>query len=339
MDIIVHDPGRYHVSLDAVWEFEEAVNLDPQARLVSSRESLLAHVPNLAWRALFRALNGRAKKISRPLYTTSTLPDVFAILMGPNFRKTMPRFLAAGTKGIYLFDAWVPQHAKISHFANACQIDHLFVSSSQAATALSLLVKSTQCHWVPEGITPGDYFLAFKPERDIDVLQLGRRFDKYHRLIAPELQRRGKKYLCEQIPGKVIFPTRLDYVEGLARTKISICAPLSVTHPERAGGIETMTARYLQSMLSKCLVVGHAPAEMIQHFGYNPLIEIDYRDASGQLLGLLDRFEEYQPLIEENYRMVREHHTWESRWQQIKRIFRGETAAAPPVPAAPTGSR
>ena len=53
-------------------------------------------------------------------------------------------------------------------------------------------------------------------------LQLGRRYDTYHAMIAPDLQRRGKKYLYEQVSGTVIFPTRLDYVEGLARTKISI---------------------------------------------------------------------------------------------------------------------
>jgi hypothetical protein len=190
---------------------------------------------------------------------------------------------------------------------------------------------------VPEGITPGDYFLAFTPERDIDVLQLGRRFDKYHRMIAPDLEKRGKNYLYEKQPGTVVFPTRLDYVEGLMRTKISICAPMSVTNPDRAGGIETMTVRYLQSMLSRCLIVGHAPAEMIQLFGYNPLIEIDYRDPAGQLLGLLDRLKDYEELIEKNYRAVREHHTWSSRWQQIKSIVYGTSAGQHREPRASLG--
>ena len=326
MDIIVHDPGRYHVSLDTVWEFEEAIHLEPHVRLVSSRDSLGSHVPNMVWRSVFRMVNGMPRH-ARPTFHSDRLPETFAIFMGPNFRKAMPRFFAEGHKSAYIFDAWPQNHEKIRLFADACGVEHLFISSSQGAAALNLLVKSTVCHWVPEGITPGDYFLAFQPEKDIDVLQLGRRYDKYHEMIAPDLQRRGKKYLYEQISGTVVFPTRLDYVEGLARTKISICAPLAVSHPHRAGGIETMTVRYLQSMLSKCLIVGHAPAEMIQLFGYNPLIEIDYSDPVNQLLGLLDHLPDYQPLIERNYHAVREQHTWQTRWHQIQQILHDNAPA------------
>jgi hypothetical protein len=328
MDVIVHDPGRYRVSLDTVWEFEEAINFQPGVRLVSSRDSILLHVPNIVWRTLFRALNAQPRHRG-PRAHSHPVPDLFAILMGPNFRKTMPRFLADGRKSAYLFDAWPRNHGKISCFADACRIEHLFISSMQGAAALNLLVRDTKCHWIPEGITPDNYFLAFKPEKDIDVLQLGRRYEKFHGMIAPGLAKQGKKYLYEKVSGTVIFPTRLDYVEGLARTKISICAPLSITHPERADGIETMTVRYLQSMLSRCLIVGHAPAEMIQLFGYNPVIEIDYNDPAKQLLELLDRLPEYEPLIEQNYLAVREHHTWRSRWQQIQCILQGGITSIP----------
>jgi glycosyltransferase involved in cell wall biosynthesis len=328
MDIIVHDPGRYHVSLDTVWEFEEAIHLDDTARIVSSRESPLMHIPNIVWRAAFRLVNA-LPRAARPTFHSDPMPETFAILMGPNFRKTLPRFFAEGKKSAYLFDAWPQNHEKIRLFADACAIDHLFISSSQGAAALNLLVKSTKCHWVPEGITPSDYYLAFRPEKDIDVLQLGRRYDTYHEMIAADLERRGKKYFYEKVSGTVIFPTRLDYVEGLARTKISICAPLSVSHPTRAGGIETMTVRYLQSMLSRCLIVGHAPAEMIQLFGYNPLIEIDYSDPANQLLKLLDYLPEYQSLIEKNYQAVREYHTWQCRWRQILKILNDGAPAGP----------
>ncbi len=91
----------------------------------------------------------------------------------------------------------------------------------------------------------------------------------------------------------------------------------------------------MQSMFSKCLIVGHAPAEMIQLFGHNPLIEIDYCDPAGQILDLLDRLDDYQELIEKNYHVVREHHTWDSRWQQIKGILAGEAAGFQPrMPAS-----
>ena len=321
MDIIVHDPGPRHVSLDDVREYEDAVCLDPDVREVNSADTVFSRVPNAVWRNIYRLM--ALFPTAKPNFDPETMRDMFVILMGPRFRKAMPYFLAKGRKSAYIFDAWPRNQEKYRLFADACHLDHLFVSSSQGAAALGAVVKSTACHWVPEAVSPGDYYLAFQPERDIDVLQLGRRFNEYHRMINDGLVKRNKVYLYEKAPGEIIFPARLDLVEGLARTKISICAPLAMTHPHKAGGIETMTMRYLQSMLSKCLVVGHAPAEMIQVFGYNPVVEIDFSDAGRQLLDILDHFQDYQQLIEKNYLAVREEHTWVNRWQQILRILSG----------------
>jgi hypothetical protein len=328
MDLIVHDPGRYHVSLDTVWEFEEAVSSDPRIHTLSSKGTLLPHIPNIVWRILYRLMNrhGDGRKAAPAGHRPGLKDDTFAVLMGPNIRKTMPRFLAQGRKSIYLFDAWPCNHKKIRLFAESCHIDYLFASSSQGTAMLSDALKKTSCHWIPEGITPEDYYLAFTPEKDIDVLQLGRRYNHYHDLIAKQLDRQGKVYLYEKQAGKVIFPTRLDYVEGLARSKISICVPSALTHPHLAGGIETMTVRYLQSMFSKCLIVGHAPSEMIQLFGYNPVVEIDFTDPVKQLLHLLNNLSEYRPLIEKNYQVVLAHHTWRHRWEKISKILFGQSA-------------
>jgi hypothetical protein len=78
-----------------------------------------------------------------------------------------------------------------------------------------------------------------------------------------------------------------------------------------------MTMRYLQSIASKCLVVGHAPKEMVTVFGYNPVVEIDMRSPERQVLELLKHFDDYIPLIEKNYAILVEEHTWRKRWQQI----------------------
>ncbi|MGC3976975.1 MAG: hypothetical protein QM751_01275 [Paludibacteraceae bacterium] len=153
------------------------------------------------------------------------------------------------------------------------------------------------------------------------MLAIGRKYDEYHNKIKDELAKAGKKYLYEKVKGEIIFPTREEFIGGLADAKISVCVPSNITHPERAGTIETMTIRYLQSMISKCLIVGHAPAEMIQLFGYNPVVEIDYEHPTEQLTDILNNYEKYIPLIEKNYHQVIENHTWENRWKQIKGIF------------------
>jgi hypothetical protein len=138
---------------------------------------------------------------------------------------------------------------------------------------------------------------------------------------VPALKKAGKTYVYETEKGKIIFPGREEFVRGLARARVSICVPSSITHPERAGDIETMTIRYLQSIASKCLVLGHAPAEMVELFGYNPVVEIDMSDPVGQVLDILGRYEDYLPLIERNFDRVSREHTWENRWKGMAAVL------------------
>jgi hypothetical protein len=228
---------------------------------------------------------------------------------------------------MYLFDAWPRTFRRIADFVRYWQIEHIFVSSSQAAKMLESSVPGATFHWVPEGVDPDGYRYLPLEKRDIDVLQVGRRYEPYHRLIAPALLREGRTYLYEQVKGSLVFPTRATFVDGLARSMVSICVPSSVTHPSSSGGIETLTHRYLQSMASKCLVVGLSPRELVDLFGYNPVIEIDMADPVGQLLGLLDGFETHLPLIERNHATLLKDHTWQRRWADIAGVL--YSAASP----------
>ena len=130
--------------------------------------------------------------------------------------------------------------------------------------------------------------------------------------------KKPEKLICiEQTPGQIVFPDRPAFVAGLARARISICFPSNITHPERAGDVSTLTLRYLQSLASKCLVVGSAPEEMLRLFGYNPVIQADLQDPAGQLLSILENYDDFAELIEQNYRKVVAEHTWQQRWEQI----------------------
>jgi hypothetical protein len=121
-----------------------------------------------------------------------------------------------------------------------------------------------------------------------------------------------------------IFPTRKEFIDGLVRSRISIYVPSSTTDPSRSGEIETMTTRYLQSMIAKCLIVGKAPKELIALFGYNPVIEIDMNNPVQQLQSIFEHFSNYIPLIENNFNAVIKHHTWRHRWGKIKSILVNE---------------
>lgn len=291
--------------------------MDSQVETDTSYGVLIAKTFFYAWRLQLKyGLNSAI--VSKMLNKRSISENhYFAVLMGPDFLKCLPRFCFAGQKGIYMFDAWPQSHGIIKTFLDGFDVGYAFFSSSQVAERLQGIVRRTKCYWIPEGIEPAQYRFYSHEMKDIDVLALGRKYDAYHEQIVHTLRNDRKEYLYEKVKGETIFPTREEFVNGLARSKISICVPSSITHPSRTGDIQTMTVRYLQSMVSKCLIVGHAPEEMIRLFGYNPVIEIERQDPGNQLRFILKNYGDYLSLVEQNYSAVIEHHTWRRRWMQI----------------------
>jgi hypothetical protein len=153
--------------------------------------------------------------------------------------------------------------------------------------------------------------------KTIDVLEFGRKYEYYHNLIKPILLENKKVHLFEKNKNRVVFEGRNDFTNALANSKISICFPSSISHPERCEGVSTMTLRYLQSMASKCLIVGVLPDEMLELFGYCPIVNVDLNNPGQQILDILNDYEKYIPLIEKNYEQVKMNHTWANRFESI----------------------
>jgi hypothetical protein len=314
MKLIVNRWGRHHVSHDDVAEFEAAILADWRIQPAGPLNQYFLAALYVAWSGWSR-LRVSWKPVSHTPSPASR--DYFVVLMSLNPQKCLPYFLLPGRKSVYLFDAWPKFYPKIQAFLRDFGIRQAFISSSQSAARLANSIVGCQFHWTPEGITPEQYRCYPISARDIDVLQFGRRYELYHRQIVDVLEKAGKTYLFEQSPGRIIFPDRPAFVDGLARARVSICFPSNITHPERSGDVSTLTLRYLQSLASKCLVVGSAPEEMVRLFGYNPVIQADLQDPAGQLLSILENYDDFAELIEQNYRKVVAEHTWKHRWEQI----------------------
>jgi hypothetical protein len=334
MELILRKPADYHVSQDAVEEFETAVLADP--RVAPATMNPLGEAAAVAATRVLRkagANPGRAmRRLAGPASGMRPPADYLAIMMGLDVLKCAPWFMRRARKSVYLFDAWPMWHEQISRFVESWDVRYAFVSSSQAAERLGGMSRGCTFTWLPEGVDVRQYQQRSYLERDIDVLQLGRKYDALHELIRPALAKAGRSYLYEREKAKIIFSSRADFVAGLARAKVSICVPSSITHPERAGDIETMTIRYLQSMVSKNLVVGRAPREMVDLFGYNPVVEIDMHDPAAQLLGILENYEGYVPLIEKNFDEVGRNHTWTDRWTRMATLLFPEAVQPPDEP-------
>jgi hypothetical protein len=100
-------------------------------------------------------------------------------------------------------------------------------------------------------------------------------------------------------------------------SKISVCIPASITHPERSAWVKTTTHRYFESMASRCILLGHSPEELCDLFGYNPVVEIETGHEAEQILSILKDPASYQELVDKNYKTVIERGTWASRIPEI----------------------
>ena len=118
-----------------------------------------------------------------------------------------------------------------------------------------------------------------------------------------------------------------DYFGTLSNTQIAVSFPRCDTHKEMAGEIETLTERYWESMLSRCLMLGRAPKELVDIMGYNPVVEVDWTNPEKQLAEIYVHLSDYQELVDRNYHIAKERGVWCARIPMILeeiRSFFGE---------------
>lgn len=223
---------------------------------------------------------------------------------------------------VYAYDCWPCRYPEWEAFFRRHRIRVAFLSAQQSAEEFRRRIPEMKTYWLPEACDPGDY-LPDKPlaDRPTDVLELGRRYADYHARIREPLRVAGSKHLFERVRGSRLFPQLSDLVQGYGNAKVSICFPASITDPHWAEGVETATFRYFESMASKCVIVGHAPAELVDLYGYNPVIEADMTDPVAQLQSILSDVGQYQSLVDRNFTRTLQVGTFESRASQVARTL------------------
>ena len=110
--------------------------------------------------------------------------------------------------------------------------------------------------WIPEGIETKNYRKGnILSEREYDICELGRQYEPYHKIIQSLHEKgciHGFLRTIYDDNGKVLkfaFDTNDEMYEKLPQTKIMVNFPKSVTHPEEAGPVETLTQRYWEAIL------------------------------------------------------------------------------------------
>jgi Glycosyl transferases group 1 len=259
-----------------------------------------------------------ARSLPTPQNIRPDAEVVFAAILGPDIG-SLYRFKAARKRVIvYAMDAWPRYHPRLHIGMQTVQPEAVFFSSRQVAKLFSEHYQNV--FWLPEAINLNKY--EYKPfnERSIDILSFGRKWDAHHEQIVEFCTAQKLRYLFEERKGQLIFEDS-EFIDGLASSKICICVPSSLSHPERSGEIETTTMRYFQCMASRTIILGRAPQELIDWFGYNPVVEIDMDHPREQLAEILANPEKYLPLVNRNFERTLSNEGWRHRWSTINGLI------------------
>ena len=154
-------------------------------------------------------------------------------------------------------------------------------------------------------------------DRNIDLLEFGRSNNKVFKAEQLESIFDTKNYslnhVCTKQNGKFIYTDEQLY-EAMGDAKVTIALPRSMTQPEMAGDIETLTQRYWECMFSRMVMVGHAPQELLDFIGYNPVIELR-EDISAEALirDVLEHIDDYQELVDKKRETAERLGSWDVR--------------------------
>ena len=218
-----------------------------------------------------------------------------------------------------IWDCWPCYFEKTSRWLKRHRVKTAIFTSSQTAERMKACLPDMKILYIPEGVDTSLYSEG-KPlkDRKIDVLEFGRTNENVFKCELPapfSHVRIGKNQ-------KSMFSDEQLY-QAKKKKKITIALPRSITQPEVAENIETLTQRYWEGMLSRMVMVGHAPQELVDLIGYNPVIEYDKEHVKEQILDLLTHIEDYQALVNKNRETALRIGSWDFRMKQVMDWLKG----------------
>ena len=216
-----------------------------------------------------------------------------------------------------IWDCWPCYFEKVCTWFKKYRVKTAIFASSQTAERMRERFPDMNIMFCPEGIDVSCYKegLVLK-ERTIDLLEFGRSNDKVLKADFPN----SVNHVCTKVNGKFVFSNEQLY-SAMGDAKVTIALPRSITQPEIAGDVETLTQRYWECMLSRIVMVGHAPKELIDLIGYNPVIEMDYDNPVKQITDILTHIEDYQELVDKNRAYALKYGDWTLRMKEVMRFL------------------
>ena len=219
------------------------------------------------------------------------------------------------------WDCWPCYFEKTRDWLVRHQVKTAIFSSRQTVEWMREVLPEVHVIWCPEAVDDSVYDKGrLLKDREIDLLEFGRSNDRIVNAEKLELVRIGEnslKHVCTKQNGKFIY-TNGQLYQAMGNAKVTIALPRSMTQPEIAGGIETLTQRYWECMFSRMVMVGHAPQELIDFIGYDPVIELREDISTEDLIrDVLEHIEDYQGLLDRNLETAKRLGSWKVRMKWL----------------------
>jgi len=284
--------------------------------------------PAVAPNGLLRRLTGREKLQFAPLECAGG--DVLFVV-------------ARGPEDLAMIKAIRDVRSKFSHI-HAFVTDSYFQAGFYAETALfdSLTVTAlkdqdfpaqkfgVQVHHLYQGTDALQWAPRQAPGREIDVMSFGRTPPSYQSALTQAFHRMDSPYLYLHSPlGNLSGPTvqveRAMLFKLLHRTRISLAFHL-LTEPQGGRPRSMMvTSRWLESLLSGCVVAGHRPVsrmadDMLDWPGSTIELSAVPEEAVQELQVLLQDEGALQQQRRNNVRNTVERHDWRLRIQTLCKL-------------------
>jgi len=218
----------------------------------------------------------------------------------------------------FFWDVWPENFEKTFAWLKRHEVKTAIFTSSQVTEMVRARFPEMNVLAVTEGIDVETYSEGkLLKDREIDFLEYGREIDHIVKYSVTD----KINYVRGKRNGKPVF-SQQELVENLANSKVVAAYTKKWTNPEQAGDIDTLTQRYWECMLSGSIMIGHAPKELVDLIGYNPVIEVDREKPDEQLMNILANITDYQELADKNRNSAIKYGDWKYSMQRVMNFLR-----------------
>lgn len=218
-----------------------------------------------------------------------------------------------------IWDCWPRNVPMVEKFFTKHNVKTAIFTSSQTADLFRIKYPEMNILTITEGVKVELYHKGKElKDRSIDILEVGRAWVNFFKTPLPKSIKHIKTGNMSRA-----FKTDEEFRKGIADAKVTINVPRCDVDKKTAGDIETLTQRYWECMLSRVVMVGRAPRELVDLIGYDPVISFKNNtnvcdvDATEQVNDILSNIEDYQILVDKNYETAIKMAPWSLRVNQI----------------------